>query len=58
MVNLLNEEIRAIRHTMSCLKKGMSLELDSGKRHRMENDYKELNNLLKDKLEQCGDYKG
>lgn len=58
MVNLLNEEIRAIKHTMAHLKKGMSLESDSGKRHRMENDYKELNNLLKDKLEQCGDYKG
>lgn len=58
MVNLLNEEIRAIRHTMAHLKKGMSLESNSGKRHKMELDYNELNNLLKDKLEQCGDYKG
>lgn len=58
MVNLLNEEIRAIRHTMAHLKKGISLESNSGKRHQMELNYNELNNLLKDKLEQCGDYKG
>lgn len=58
MTNLLNEEIMAIKHTMAHLRKGMSLEIDSGRRFKMERDYKELQSILEDKLNQCGDYKG
>ena len=56
MVTLLNEEIMAIKHTMANLKKGISLESDSGKRHRMQKDYQELQDILEEKLSQCNDY--
>lgn len=58
MTNLLNEEIMAIKHTMAHLKKGMSLEIDSGKRYKMECNYNELQSILLEKLEQCEDFKG
>ena len=58
MTNLLNEEIMAIKHTMAHLKKGMSLESDSGKRHKMERSYNELQVILENKLNQCGEFKG
>lgn len=58
MVNLLNEEIMAIKHTMSHLKKGMSLESDTGKRFKMQKDYYELQDILESKLNECGEYKG
>lgn len=58
MTNLLDEEIRAIKHTMAHLKKGISLERDSGKKYRMEKSYKELQEILVTKLENCEDYKG
>lgn len=57
-MNLLNEEIRAIQLTINHLKMGIPLEMDYGKKKRMENDLKELNGLLTEKLEQCEDYKG
>lgn len=56
MVTLLNEEIMAIKCTMANLKKGMSLENDSGKRHKMQTDYQELQSILEEKLSQCNDY--
>lgn len=56
MTTLLNEEIMAIKCTMAHLKKGMNLELDSGKRHKMQQDYNELQDILKDKLSECNDY--
>lgn len=58
MTNLLNEEIRAIRHTITYLNQGIVLEPDSGKREQMKHDVSELGSILKDKLEQCGDYNG
>ena len=58
MVNLLNEEIRAIKHTIAHLNKGVVLEPDVSKKEQMKRDIKELNVLLTRKLEQCGDYKG
>lgn len=57
-MNLLNEEIRAISHTIAHLKMAIPLEQDSGKRHKMKQDLKDLNTLLEDKLEKCEDYKG
>ena len=56
MTNLLNEEIMAIKCTMANLQKGMSLENDSGKRHKMQTDYQELQSILEEKLSQCNDY--
>lgn len=58
MTNMLEEEIRAIKHTMAHLSKGISLEPDSGKRFLMRKSYMELNDILKEKLEQSEEYKG
>ena len=57
-MNILNEEINAIKHTIAHLKKGVVLETDSTKKEQMKRDIKELDSLLKDKLEQCSDYQG
>lgn len=58
MTNLLNEEIRAIKHTVAHLNKGMVLEPNPSKKEQMKRDIKELNELLESKLLQCEDYKG
>jgi hypothetical protein len=58
MTNLLNEEIMAIKLYMSHLEKAIPLEVDSGRKERLKASWKELNGLLKDKLDQCGDFKG
>ena len=58
MTNMLEEEIRAIKNTMAHLSKGISLETDSGKQFLMRKSYKELNDILIEKLEQCGEFKG
>lgn len=57
-MNILNEEINAIKHTIAHLKKGVVLEPDSTKKEQMKRDIKELDSLLKDKLEQCSDFQG
>ena len=58
MPNLLNEEIRVIQTTMSHIKKAIPLAEDSGERLRLEDKYKNLEKILNEKLEQCGDYLG
>lgn len=58
MVNLLNEEIRAIRHTMAHLRKAIPLEMDSGKKKRLKDMYNECLVELEDRLSRCEDYKG
>ena len=57
-MNLLNEEIRAIQHTMTHLRMAIPLESDSGKKLKLQNDLKELDEILNDKLEQCEEYVG
>lgn len=57
-MNLLNEEIRAIKHTMSHLQMAIPLEADYGKKHKMKQDYKSLEDLLIEKLNQCEEYHG
>ena len=57
MTNILNEEIMAIKCTIANMKKGAVLEPNPSKKAKMERDIKELGNILKSKLEQCGDYK-
>ena len=58
MVSILNEEIRVIQTSMSHLRRAMSVEVSSGKRLKMEKDYKELGRILEEKLALCEDFKG
>lgn len=57
-MNLLNEEIRVIQTSMSHIKRAIPLCDSSGEQLRLENKYRELKELLEEKLNQCGDYKG
>jgi len=56
MSNLLNEEIRVIQVSMSHLKQAIPLAHDTGEKLRLKNKYKELEDILNSKLEQCNDY--
>ena len=58
MTNLINEEIRVIQNTMAHLKRAIPLAMDNGERLRLEEKYKDLEEVLKEKLEQCSDYYG
>ena len=58
MVNLLNEEIMAIRNLMSHLKKAIPLECDSGKKQHLKYMYNECERELESRLNRCEDYKG
>ena len=58
MTCLLNEEIMAIRNTMSHLKKAIPLESDSGKREHLKQMYKDCEVELEERLNRCEDYKG
>ena len=58
MVNLLNEEIMAIKHLMAHLEKAIPLEPDSGKKHHLKEMYKECQVELEDRLSRCEDFKG
>lgn len=55
MVNLLNEEIRAIKHTIEHKRKMSVLEVDSGKRQQLKKDIQELQRILEDKLDKASD---
>ena len=57
-MNILNEEIRAIKLYMSHLNKAVSLTPPTGEKVAMKKKYDELENILKEKLEQCDDYTG
>lgn len=58
MVNLLNEEIMAIKHLMAHLEKAIPLETDSGKKHKLKKMWLECKDELEDRLNRCEDYKG
>ena len=58
MVNILNEEINAIKHTIAHLEKGVVLEPDPSKKMKMKNDIQELQIILKKKLDSCYDIRG
>ena len=53
-MTVLNEEIRVIQVTMSHLKRAIPLECDNKKRTKMQKDYKELSEILEDKLKRSG----
>ena len=55
MVNLLNEEIRAIKNTIEHKRKMMTLERSSSCRQKLKNEIVELNRILEDKLRKYGD---
>ena len=55
MVNLLNEEIRAIKHTIEHKRKMSVLEVGSGKRQQLKKDIQELQEILEDKLNKASD---
>lgn len=55
MTNVLNEEIVSIKYTIAHLKMGMAVEPDPSRKNKMKNSIKELNEILEDKLKQCGD---
>lgn len=55
-MNILNEEISAIQRSIVLLKKGIALETNQSKKHKMENDVKELNRLLNLKLGKDNNY--
>ena len=57
-MNLLNEEIRAIRHLMSHLEKAIPLEGNEGKKQKLKEMYNECRRELEDRLNRCEDYKG
>ena len=57
-MNLLNEEIRSIQHTINHLKMAIPLEADSGKKLKLQNECKNLQKLLESKLNECGEYHG
>lgn len=57
-MNLLNQEICAIKHTIAHLRKGMVLEPNSSRKEQMRRDIKQLNDILENKLNECEDYKG
>ena len=57
-MNLLNEEIRVIQVTMSHMKKAIPLARDTGEKLKLQEKYKELENILNGKLNQCEDYVG
>ena len=57
-MNLINEEIRVIQNTMSHLSRAIPLARDTGEKLRLQEKYKGLEEILQEKLNQCGDYKG
>ena len=58
MTNMLNEEIRVIQMYMTHLNKAIALSVDTSERLKFKARYKELEEILNDKLSQCEDYKG
>ena len=58
MTNLINEEIRVIQNMMAHLKRAIPLSENGGERLRLEEKYKNLGEILEEKLEQCSDYYG
>ena len=58
MTCLLNQEIMAIRNTMSHLKKAIPLESDSGKREHLKQMYKDCEVELEERVNSCSDDKG
>ena len=57
-MNILNEEIRVIQTSMAHIERAIPLAVNDGERVRLKDKYNRLNDILQEKLNQCGDYKG
>ena len=57
-MNLLNEEIRVIQHTLSHMRRGVVLEFNQSRKLKMEKDINELESILLEKLNQCEEFRG
>lgn len=57
MPTIQNEEIMAIRNTLTFLNKRLAIEPFEGKRQRLKKDINELENILVDKLNETSDFK-
>lgn len=56
MSNLHNEEIMAMRNTVSLLKKRIALESSSSKKEELKKDVKELEGLIVQRLNETSDF--
>ena len=56
MPTLHNEEIMAIRNTVTFLRKGVALEPSEAKRRQMKRDINELEKLIIKKLGETGEF--
>ena len=56
MTNLHNEEIMAMRNTVSLLKKRIALESSSSKKEELKKDVKELEGLIVQRLNETSDF--
>lgn len=56
MTSLHNEEIMAMRHTVTFMRKRMALEPSEAKRQQLRKDVKELENLIVKKLGETNDF--
>lgn len=57
MVNLLNQEIKAIQTSMAQVKRAIPLSVDTGEKLKLQEKYDELEKILIAKLGQCGEFK-
>lgn len=55
-MNIINEEIRAIRYRMTYLEKAIPLCHDNGEKQRLKEDYIKLGELLSAKLKGTGEF--
>ena len=58
MSNLLNEEIRVIQMYMAHLNKAIALAVDTSEKMKLKKKYRELEDVLNEKLEQSEDFRG
>lgn len=57
-MNLLDEEIRVIQVSMAHIKRAISFAESSGEKLKLENKYKQLGEILDEKLNCCENYRG
>lgn len=55
-MNVINEEIRVMKHMASHLRRAISLEPNQGKRDKMKRDVNELERMIESKLKETGDF--
>lgn len=56
MPNLANEEIRVMQNTVAHLNMAIPLETNQAKKLRMKETVKELESLIRQRLDECGEF--